>query len=207
VTPPLAAIILAGGRSSRMQGADKIFSTLGHGETLLDRAIGRLAPQVGTLAINANGDPARFAGRGLEVIADAVPDFQGPLAGILAGLDWAGSISAERLLTVAGDTPFFPPDLAGRLSRVAEGDIALAASGGRMHPVFALWPVGLAASLRDHLERDERRSVMSFIERHSFAAVDFPFVDMPGGKADPFFNVNTPDDLAEARRLLQNDPA
>lgn len=203
----LAAIILAGGRSSRMQGADKIFCTLGGGETLLDRVIARLRPQVKTLAINANGDPERFADHGLDVIADTVPGFQGPLAGILTGLDWANSMSATRLLTVAADTPFFPADLAERLASVPAQSIGVAASGGRMHPVFALWPVGLSAALREHLGRDGRRSVAAFIERRPFVTVDFPLVDLPGGKADPFFNINTPGDLAEARRLLGDGPA
>lgn len=195
-----AAVILAGGRSSRMGGGDKTLLRLGGG-TMLSQAIARLAPQAERIALNANGDPARFAVCGLPVIADATGDFDGPLAGVAAALEWGAAQGARRVLTVAGDTPFFPADLHARLAATPPDAIAVAASQGRAHPTFALWPVALKTDLDAFLESGERRAT-TFVARHPSIAVDFPPVTLGGTTIDPFFNVNTPDDLAEAERFV-----
>lgn len=194
----LAGLVLAGGRSRRM-GEDKAFLALG-GETLLARAVRWLAPQVERLWISANGEPSRHAGTGLPVLKDAVPGFAGPLAGVLAGLVTARSEGFDRLLTAAVDTPFFPHELAARLSDGAAGEIAVAASAGRTHPVFALWPVALADELSATLAAGSNKA-MAFIARHPHRIVDF---DIGGG--DPFFNINTPEDLALAEARLAGSP-
>jgi molybdopterin-guanine dinucleotide biosynthesis protein A len=202
----IAGIILAGGLSRRMGGGDKPLRPLAD-RSLLDHVATRLAPQVGALAINANGDPARFPAFGLSVISDTVEGFAGPLAGILAGLEWAASeTTAKRVVSVAGDTPFFPWDLVSRLLEATAGKsdiIAVAASGGRTHPTFALWPVDLAAALRAALVEAGERRVTAFIARHPHVEVDFAFPQVAGLDYDPFFNINTPQDLAEAERLAQ----
>jgi len=159
--PDIAGIILAGGLSRRMGGGDKTLLALG-GRPLLDHVVARLTPQVGSLALNANGDPARFAASGLSVLADTVEGHAGPLAGILTGLEWAAANTAsEALVTAAGDTPFLPADLVATLVAAAAGrpgSIAVASSGGRRHPTFALWPLGLRQALRRFLvDEDNRR--------------------------------------------------
>ena len=194
----VAAVLLAGGRGTRMsaygQGEDKPLRLL-CGRTLLDHAIDRVRPQVRAMVLNANGDPARFANWGLEVVADAMPDHPGPLAGILAGMRWAAARGFADVLSVAADTPFLPFDLVERLQaarRDAGVPLACAASGGWTHPVIGLWPVALA----DALETDVRgglRKIDAWTAQHGVARAVFsaePF--------DPFFNVNTPADLAEA---------
>ncbi|MFN4098840.1 MAG: molybdenum cofactor guanylyltransferase MobA [Pararhodobacter sp.] len=183
----VAAVILAGGRATRMGGGDKALLML-HGRPLLAQVIGRLAPQVAALAVNANGDPSRFAGFGLPVLADPVAGFPGPLAGVLAGMDWAAGLGFAQVLSVAGDTPFLPADLVARLGRVPFG---VAASLGRQHPVVALWPVALRGALREALGRGEHK-VGRFAADHGALAVDFL------APPDPFFNINTPGDLARA---------
>jgi molybdopterin-guanine dinucleotide biosynthesis protein A len=201
-----AGIILAGGLSRRMGGGDKSLGML-DGRPLMERVVGRIRPQVSALAINANGDPSRFAGFGLPLVPDTVEGFAGPLAGVLAGIEWAArNTGADRLLTVAGDTPFFPTDLAVRLAQAVSRrpqSIALASSGGRNHPTFALWPIGLADDLRSRLVYHDERRVTAFIERHEHVAVDFPLPRTADMNYDPFFNINTPQDLAEAERLAQ----
>jgi molybdopterin-guanine dinucleotide biosynthesis protein A len=203
----VAGIILAGGQSRRMGGGDKPLLSLGEG-SLVEHVARRLTPQVATLALNANGDPARFAGMGLPVLADSVSGYPGPLAGILTGLDWTTSNTACRsLVSAAGDTPFFPADLVQRLADAAAsqpGAIAVASSGGRWHPTFALWPVSLRDALHHFLIDEDKRRVSAFMERHGFITVEFPLIDAEGERIDPFFNINTPDDLAEAGRLLQS---
>ncbi|MFD1344180.1 molybdenum cofactor guanylyltransferase MobA [Litorisediminicola beolgyonensis] len=195
-------IILAGGRATRMGGGDKGLLQLG-GETLLSRVIDRISPQVADLAINANGDPARFAPYGLTVLPDSVADFPGPLAGVLAGLDWAAKQGAETVVSVAADTPFFPCDLVPRLQLAAEGKahpMALAATpdperGAIRHPTFGLWPVALRDDLRAALEGGLRKVVL-WTDRHGAEQALFP---VEGG--DPFFNVNTPEDLKAAEAM------
>lgn len=196
-------VILAGGLSRRMGGGDKTLLRLG-GQTLLARVMAQLAPQVGAMAINANGDPVRFAESGLPVIADSVDGFAGPLAGVLAGLDWAAANGAERIVTVAADTPFFPRDLVARLDAAASAQgvpIALAASddpvrGLSRHPTFGLWPVALREDLRSALQAGTRKVVV-WTDPHGCAVAEFSSTPF-----DPFFNVNTPEDMQVAEDLL-----
>ncbi|UVK37011.1 molybdenum cofactor guanylyltransferase MobA [Mesorhizobium sp. AR10] len=201
----VAGIILAGGQSRRMGGGDKTLLMLGRGR-LLDHIVARLAPQVGPLALSANGDPARFAGFGLPVLADTVEGFAGPLAGILTGLEWA-SMACNAVVTVAGDTPFLPPDLVERLVAAVDarpGAIAVACSNGKRHPTFAHWPTDIHDALRRFLVDEDIRRVSAFIDRHDFAEVEFPMLKSGTQEIDPFFNINTPQDLAVAERLLQD---
>lgn len=201
----IAGLVLAGGQSRRMGGGDKGLLDLGC-ETMIARVIARLAPQVGAMAINANGDPARFAGLGLPVVADTVGGFAGPLAGVLAGLAWASALpSPPRFLaTVSADAPFVPLDLVVRLAETAEakpGTVPLARSHGEIHSVIGLWPVALAADLAAALQAGVRK-VLAWTDRHGTSPVDFDDVVVAGRAIDPFFNVNTPADLAAARALL-----
>ncbi|PVA09436.1 molybdenum cofactor guanylyltransferase MobA [Pelagivirga sediminicola] len=192
------AIILAGGRATRMGGGDKGLLPLGTG-TLMDHVLERLEPQVAAAAINANGDPARLARFGLPVLADPVEGFVGPLAGVLAGLDWAAAEGAETVVSVAADTPFFPCDLAARLVLAAEGmdtPLALAATPDGRHPTFGLWPVALREDLRAALEGGLRK-VVQWTDAHGAATAMFD------GAGDPFFNVNTPEDLARAQAVQE----
>ena len=201
----IAGIILAGGLSRRMGGGDKPLARL-NGRLLIEHVADGLRPQVDLLAINANGDPDRFAPLGLPVVADTVEGHPGPLAGVLAGLEWASTTHASRLLTAAADTPFLPGDLAEKLLRAVHGlpdAIAVARSGGRSHPTFALWPAGIAQSLRAALVEQDERQVSAFIDRHPHVEVDFAARQVDGGACDPFFNINTPQDLAEADRLAR----
>jgi molybdopterin-guanine dinucleotide biosynthesis protein A len=195
-------LLLAGGQSRRMGGGDKALRLLG-GATLLDRVVARLRPQVEALVLNANGDPARFAGFGVPVVADSVPGFAGPLAGVLAGLDWAASNRPDcpYVASVATDAPFLPADLVARLAQglaEAGADLACAASGGRAHPVFGLWPVRLREELHRAVTADGVRKVDLFTGRYKLATVPFP--DRP---VDPFFNANRPEDLDAAAALMQ----
>jgi molybdopterin-guanine dinucleotide biosynthesis protein A len=198
----VAAVLLAGGQGSRMavdgQGPDKPLRLLG-GRTLLDHAIGRVSPQVDAMVLNANGDGLRFASWGLEVVADAVPNHPGPLAGILAGMRWAAARGFADVLSVATDTPFLPRDLVARLvaARAEAGvPMACAASGGWTHPVIGLWPVSLADALEADL-RAGMRKIDVWTALHGVAHAEFATVPF-----DPFFNVNRPGDLAEAELLL-----
>ena len=197
--PHILGLILAGGLGRRMGGVDKPLLRLG-GRTLLDRVVERLGRQCGAgLALSVNGDPARFAGFPGSVLPDTVPGQLGPLAGLLAGLEHAAAHhpGVTHVLSVPGDAPFLPGDLAAWLGSALEGSpIALAASGGREHYTVALWPVGLRGDLRRALvERDERR-VGAFIARHGATVVEW-LVE----RVDPFLNVNTPEDLAAAAEL------
>jgi molybdopterin-guanine dinucleotide biosynthesis protein A len=199
-------LLLAGGQSRRMGGGDKTLRLIG-GVSLLDRAIARLRPQVEALVLNANGDPARFAGFGLPVVADSVPDFAGPLAGVLAGLDWAAAHYPDCafVVSVATDAPFFPQDLVARLIEgLDEGlaDLTCAASGGREHPVFGLWPVRLRDELRRAVVEEGVRKVDRWTGRYKLATVSF--ADRP---IDPFFNANRPEDLAAAAALIATNEA
>jgi len=194
-------VLLAGGRARRMGGGDKCLRPLGSG-TILTHVIARARPQTDGLLLNANGDPARFAAFGLPVAADVVEGFAGPLAGVLSGMAWARAHRPDLpwIATIATDTPFFPRDLVARLLAAAlraGADLACAASGGRAHPVFGLWPVRLAEDLRRAMLEEEIRKVDLWTARHRLVEVSFAAEPI-----DPFFNTNRPEDLAEAERLL-----
>ena len=198
-------VLFAGGQSRRMGGGDKSLRALG-GRPMIAHAIDTLAAQVDALIINANGDPARFAAFGLPVVPDRDADFAGPLAGLLAGMMWtrAHCPTARHVMTAACDTPFFPADIAARLSAAvgaADAHIAIAASGGQGHFVFGLWPVALADDLEAYLA-EGRRKVQDWIARYAHVTVDFLPVEIGGASVDPFFNINTPEDLAQAEALL-----
>ena len=199
----VVGLLLAGGQSRRMGGGDKTLRLLG-GIPLLERVIERLRPQINALVLNANGDPARFARCALPVVPDSVPGFAGPLAGVLAGLDWAATHRSDchYVVSVATDAPFLPADLVVRLAEgldEAGADLSCATSGGRSHPVFGLWPVRLRDDLRGALVDQGIRKVDLWTARHKLATV--PFSDQP---VDPFFNANRPEDFAAAEALLKS---
>jgi molybdenum cofactor guanylyltransferase len=192
-------VVLAGGLARRMGGGDKARIRIG-GKTILERVLARLAPQCSAVIINANGDPARFADTGLPVVPDSVPDFVGPLAGILAGLDWAAvhAPAVADVVSTPGDCPFLPTDLVARLTaarRAAGLPLACARSGEWRHPVLGLWPVALRHDLRRALVEEGQRKIEVWTARHGVAIADWPATPV-----DPFFNVNTPEDAAEAER-------
>lgn len=198
---PVVGVILAGGQSQRMGGGDKCLRGLG-GRPLLAHVIERLKPQVDRLVLNANGDARRFAAFGLPVVADGLPDFAGPLAGVLAGMEWAAATlpEAHYIVTAPADGPFLPHDLVRHLAAllVAEdADLAVAASGGQPYPVVGLWPVRLREALRHALMFEDEHKVDSWTAR--YRRVTASFATDP---VDPFFNANTPEQLAEAERLL-----
>jgi molybdenum cofactor guanylyltransferase len=202
VTAPTLGVLLAGGLARRMGGGDKPLKEIA-GRTILERAIERLRPQCDALILNANGDPARFAFTGLPVVADDVPGFAGPLAGILAALDWAARNrpEIEWVASAAGDSPFLPHDLVARLhaARAAAGvPLACAESGGQAHPVNGLWPVALRADLRHALVAEEMRKIDRWTARHGVTHASWPAEPL-----DPFFNANTPEDIAAAERLAR----
>ena len=194
-------VILAGGQARRMGGGDKGNLPLGSG-TLLSHVAELLHPQVAGLALNANGDPARFSGYGMCVVADSIAGYAGPLAGVLAGLDWAADQGADSIVTAAADTPFLPHDLVARLQAVSgemAHPLALAATsdparGTVRHPTFGLWPVALRDDLRASLIQGVRKVVM-WTDRHGARSATFP-------DDTAFFNVNTPDDLIRAKAML-----
>ena len=193
-------LILAGGLARRMGGGDKLRLRIGEA-TILQRVVACIAPQCSRLVINANGDPARFADTGLPVIADTVPDFAGPLAGIVAGLDWAAANAPDAawLVSVPGDCPFLPNDLVARLheARATAGmPLACARSGAWRHPVVGLWPVPLRDDLRRALMDEGLHKIELWTARHGVAIAAWP--DQP---IDPFFNVNTPEDAARAAAI------
>jgi molybdopterin-guanine dinucleotide biosynthesis protein A len=193
-------LVLAGGLARRMGGGDKARIRIG-GKTILERVLARLTPQCAGVILNANGDPARFADTGLRVVADSVPDFAGPLAGILAGLDWATANVPDiaEIVSVPGDCPFLPRDLVERLAaaRQAAGTpLACARSGEWRHPVVGLWPVALRDDLRKALVEEGLHKIETWTAHHGIAIADWP-----AAPVDPFFNVNTPDDAAEAERI------
>jgi molybdopterin-guanine dinucleotide biosynthesis protein A len=196
--PATPGVLLAGGLARRMGGGDKPMRQIG-GRTILERVITRLQPQCDGLILNANGDPARFAAFGLPVIADSVADFPGPLAGILAALDWtaANEPGVAFILSAAADCPFLPRDLA-RAEEKAE--LAVAASGGQSHPVIGLWNVALREELRHALVVEDIRKIDRWTARYKLATVEWPTAPL-----DPFFNANTMDDIAEAERLAKLD--
>ncbi len=187
-----------------MGGGDKCLRELG-GKQILTRVAERLGPQVSEIVINANGDPSRFASFGLPVVSDDITGFQGPLAGVHAGLQWAKANrpDADYVVTVATDTPFFPKDLVRRLvsARDPASSFRIAQSDKGIHPVIGLWPIGLAEALEDSLRRGERK-VTTWTKDHGAQPVFFSEIEVGGRKIDPFFNINAPEDLAEAEGLL-----
>jgi molybdopterin-guanine dinucleotide biosynthesis protein A len=204
--PDIPGVLLAGGLARRMGGGDKPMRTIG-GRTILERVITRLRPQCGELLLNANGDPARFAAFGLPVIADGVADFPGPLAGILAALDWvaANRPNVSLVLSAAADCPFLPRDLVARLSQALteqDAQLAVAASDGQSHPVIGVWSVALRDELRHALVVEDVRKIDRWTARYKLATVTWPTTPL-----DPFFNANTVDDIAEAERLAALDEA
>ena len=199
--PAVAGVLLAGGRARRMGGGDKALATLG-GETILARVVASARPQVRALALNANGDPERFAEYGLPVIADVIADYAGPLAGVLTGLEWAAEHAPDCpwVASFATDAPFVPTDLVARLLAAVARDgaeMACAASGGRAHPVFGLWPVALAGELRHALTAEDMRKIDAWTARYRLAVAEFAC-----DPVDPFFNLNRPADLARAETLV-----
>jgi len=205
MTAATLGLILAGGLARRMGGGDKPRTRIG-GETILSRVLKRMAPQCPRVIINANGDPARFADTGVPVIADDVPDFAGPLAGIVAGLDWAAAHApgVAYVASVPGDCPFLPRDLVSRLHQAREQantPLACARSGEWRHPVVGLWPVALRVDLRHALTVEDLRKIELWTARHGVAIADWPAEPI-----DPFFNVNTPEDAAAAERIAGQYP-
>ncbi|SHG03016.1 molybdenum cofactor guanylyltransferase [Kaistia soli DSM 19436] len=196
----IAGLVLAGGGSTRM-GRDKALVPLAD-EPMLAHVIARFGPQVGPLALNANGDASRFDGFGLPVVADDRPD-TGPLGGVQAGLDWAATLPSPPrfLVTVPVDGPLLPIDLVARLVATAgsEDRIVIAASGERDHPVFALWPIARAAALRSWRKTAKSHGVRGFLAAEGFAVATWP---VAADGFDPFFNVNAPDDLDRAEAWL-----
>jgi molybdopterin-guanine dinucleotide biosynthesis protein A len=201
--PPLTlGLVLAGGLARRMGGGDKALIEIG-GVAILDRVLERLRPACTGIILNANGDPARFARYGLPVIPDSVPDFAGPLAGILAGLGWAAAHAPDIawIVSTPGDCPFLPHDLVPRLHAAREKagtPLACARSGDWRHPVVGLWPAALREDLRHALIEEGLRKIEVWTARHGVAIAEWPAKPL-----DPFFNVNTPEDAAEAERLAQ----
>jgi molybdenum cofactor guanylyltransferase len=204
-------VVIAGGRSSRMDHREKALLDLA-GEPMLGRVIDRLRPQVGRMVINANGDLARFSKFGLPMVADDAPEgFMGPLAGLQAGLQWARAETpdARFIASVAADTPFIPDDLVARLLAALEqagASSAIASSGGEWTPVVGVWSVALSDMLAEAL-RQGVRAVHRFATAQHSAVAEFPFVEIGGEPIDPFFNVNTPEDLEKARALLAAEQA
>ncbi|MDA0342189.1 MAG: molybdenum cofactor guanylyltransferase MobA [Proteobacteria bacterium] len=193
----IVGVLLAGGQSRRMGGGDKCLRMLGD-QTILARIIERARPQVSALVLNANGDPARFADCGLAVTPDSVEGFAGPLAGVLAGLDWAAEQApdCQWVASFATDAPFLPEDLVSRLLAAIERDgaeLACAASDGRTHPVFGLWPVRLREALRQAMINEDIRKVDRWTARYRLAKATFETREL-----DPFFNANRPEDLETA---------
>lgn len=201
--PPMriGGVLLAGGQSRRMGVADKCLLPLG-GLPLLEHARRRLQPQTARLAINANADPARFAAFALPVLADEVEGFAGPLAGVLAGMRWGQKEQPPltHIVTAPGDGPFLPPDLVARLQAAAaraDTPLACAASGGRAHPVFGLWPTSLADDLERALRHEGLRKIAIWSARHGVAEAEYPAAPF-----DPFFNINRDEDMREAEAIL-----
>jgi molybdopterin-guanine dinucleotide biosynthesis protein A len=202
----ITGVVLAGGLSRRMGRGDKALLELA-GRPLIRHAAERLAPQVGALAINANGDPARFAALALPVVPDETADFPGPLAGVLAALHWAARVRPQTraVVSISADAPFVPADLVHRLLEASSCTpvlrAAVAQSHGHRHHVIGLWPLETASEIEAALARSERR-VEAIVDRLGAVAVPFPDQEIAGERVDPFFNINTPDDLAFANGLM-----
>ena len=196
----VVGVILAGGLARRMGGGDKTLIKL-HGRPILSWIIERVAPQVSRLILNANGELARFEPFGLPIVADSVPDFAGPLAGILAALEWTATNApgTRWVASFAGDAPFIPHDIVARFEQAqiaAKAALVCAASGGRTNPVCGLWRVDLAGDLRHALIEDDLHKIDAWTARYPLTVVEFP-----AQPVDPFFNINRPEDLAQAESL------
>ncbi|WP_309663885.1 molybdenum cofactor guanylyltransferase MobA [Tabrizicola sp.] len=189
----ILGVVLAGGGARRMGGVDKAFVRL-NGTALIEHVLARLAPQVSSIAISANGNLQRFRDIGCDVLPDSVP--LGPLSGILSALDWAAAHGAAAVVSAPVDAPFLPADLAARLALAAGSGVAVARCDGRDHPVFGLWPVALAEDLRRFLASGEKPKVTTFADRHQAIRADFP-------DAGAFLNLNSPEDLAHAEALIR----
>ncbi len=201
----MTGVLLAGGQSRRMGGGDKGLIEVA-GRPMMRHVMERLGRQVGAMVLNANGDPGRFAAIGLPVVADSIEGHVGPLAGVLAGMRWSAvnAPAATHIATVSTDAPLIPDDLVARLADGLEDSgarIALAASAGHSHPVIGLWPVGLADDLEAALLNGVRK-VLHWTNRHGSTIVEFPFAAVHGRQVDPFFNANTPEELAELNGYL-----
>ena len=206
MTEEVAGVLLAGGLSRRMGGGDKGLRSLG-GRPILDHVVERVRHQVGPLLLNANGDAGRFAGYGLPVRGDVLEGFAGPLAGVLTGMEWVAEVapSCRWLVSFACDAPFLPQDLVRDLLAAAEdkdADLACATSRGRSHPVFGLWRLDLREDLRHAMIEEEIRKVDRWTARYRLVEVHFPDIETPRGPIDPFFNTNSPEDIAEAESFL-----
>jgi molybdopterin-guanine dinucleotide biosynthesis protein A len=204
-TKPPLGVILAGGLARRMGGGDKGLIKIG-GQTILERVLDRLTPQCSRIVINANGDPSRFAATGLPVVSDDIPDFAGPLAGILAGLEWAAAHTpgTEYVASAPADCPFLPRNLFERLEDVRASEnkqLACAKSGDWRHPVVGLWPVALREDLRRALMEENLHKIEIWTARHGVAIAEWP--DRP---VDPFFNANTPEDVKRAEEIASANP-
>jgi molybdenum cofactor guanylyltransferase len=200
ITDSVIGVILAGGLSRRMGGGDKGLRLLG-GKSILRHVVERVVPQVGRVIVNANGDPGRFADLGLPVVPDSLPDFPGPLAGVLAGMEWAraNAPDATHVATVAGDSPFVPRDLVARMAaELPKAQLVSVRSAGQDYPIIGLWPVALAGELRKAMVEEAMRKVDRWTQRYRLAVVEFA-----ADRVDPFFNANAPEDLDEAERLLK----
>ena len=203
----IPGIILAGGLSRRMGGGDKGLLMLGK-TTIIERVIDKISPQVGSLALNINGDSSRFPDYKLPIISDSIKGYLGPLSGILAGMEWAFKNGNRYIATVAADTPFLPDDLIKRLHAMVKSknlNIGIAASrilSGDdvfIHPTFGIWEVALKDDLRDALANDTRK-IMFWAKKFK---LDYYYFDTSDKLSDPFFNINTPDDLEEAKYRLK----
>jgi molybdenum cofactor guanylyltransferase len=202
----IAGLVLAGGLSRRMGGGEKGLQLLA-GQSMISRVIGRIAPQVDALAINANSDPDPYLEFGLPVLPDTIGGHVGPLAGVLTGLEWAATLpGVNHVVSAATDTPFLPLDLVERFAALAGPErIIIARSDGNRHPVFGLWPVVLRQDLAEWLATSDTMKVLAWVHRHDFAFCDF---EADGdGAPDPFFNANTPEELAEAAAFIARDIA
>jgi len=201
-SPSISGVLLAGGQARRFGGGDKCLRTLRE-RTLLEHVAERAAPQVGTMIVNASGNADCFLGLGFDVVSDSIEGSLGPLAGVLTGLEWASAHQPKTqwLASFATDAPFIPPDMVKRMQGAAiqqQAKIVVATSNGRKHPVFALWKIDLAADLRQAIQGQGVRKVMAWVESQKHT-----FVDFEGDERDPFFNINTQDDLLQAENLLK----
>ena len=204
MTIPTVGVLLAGGLARRMGGGDKSLLSLG-GERILDKVIARARPQVDHLILNANGDPGRFSEFNLPVVPDIIDDFAGPLAGILTGMNWAqmNTPKVEWLVSFATDTPFLPKDMVKRFMATMfqnQADIVFAVSKNQVHPVFGLWPLRLKDELKAAMINEKMRKIDLWTARYRTAHADFDYGD---DGFDPFFNVNRPENLHQAKQLLE----